>query len=88
MEICQQYGVPEDLLFELLEYGLITEIKTPTKNLTFEASHLQRILSACRLQRDLDINTHGAILALELMDELNELRKELSILRRHMDNSD
>jgi chaperone modulatory protein CbpM len=84
VEVCQQYGVSEEVLFELLEYGLIEDIASPNKNLAFEPAHLQRILSACRLQTDLHINSHGAILALELMDELTELRRELEILRRHL----
>ncbi len=84
VEVCRQYGVSEDVLFEFLEYGLITEIAMPNKNLMFDPTHLQRILSACRLHTDLKINTHGVILALELMDELTELRSELDILRRHL----
>ena len=71
-------------MFEFLEHGLITDISTPNKHLMFEPEHLQRILSACRLHTDLEINTHGVILALELMDELKELRRELDILRRHL----
>jgi chaperone modulatory protein CbpM len=84
VEICQQYAIPEALLLELLEYGLITDIPAPNRNLEFSQSHVQRILSACRLHTDLDINTHGVILALELMDELTQVRHELDVLRRHL----
>lgn len=84
LEVCQQYAIPEDMLLELLEYGLISEISSPNKDLMLNQRHLQRILSAHRLHQDLDVNTHGAILALELMDELSELRRQLEILRRHM----
>ena len=83
-EVCQQYGISEQILFEFLENGLIAEISAPSTSLVFESSHLQRILSACRLHQDLEINPNGVILALELMDELTELRQELAILRRHM----
>lgn len=86
VEICQQYGIVEDILVELIEYGLITEISIPSKQLMFEPAHVQRILSACRLHHDLGINTHGVILALELMDEVTELRRELDVLRRHIHN--
>ena len=84
VEVCRQYSVSEEILCEILEHGLITEISTPNKHLMFEPEHLQRILAACRLHTDLEINTHGVILALELMDELRELRRELEILRRHL----
>lgn len=86
VEVCRQYAVSEEVLFELLEYGLIAEIASPQRDVIFNQVHLQRILSACRLHSDLHINTHGVILALELMDELTELRSQLDMLRRHMHN--
>lgn len=86
VEVCSQYAVSEDILLELLEYGLIAEISRPERDVIFNQAHLQRILSACRLHSDLHINTHGVILALELMDELSELRGQLEMLRRHMRN--
>ena len=86
-EVCQQYGISEQILFEFLENGLISEISAPSTHVIFEPSHLQRILSAYRLHQDLEINPNGVILALELMDELTELRQELAILRRHMHDS-
>ncbi|MGV3740191.1 MAG: chaperone modulator CbpM [Gammaproteobacteria bacterium] len=84
VEVCQHYAISEDTLFEMLEYGLIPEIVAPNRNLKFNQAHLQRIISALRLHTDLDINTHGVILALELMDELAELRKQLALLQRHI----
>ncbi len=84
LEICQHYDIPETILLELLEYGLITEITSSPRDRMFSQSHLQRILSAHRLHTDLDVNVQGAILALELMDELTELRRQLDILRRHL----
>lgn len=84
IEICQHYAISEESLLELLEYGLIPDIASPNRNLKFNQAHLQRILSAFRLQHDLDINAHGVILALELMDEVAELRRELALLQRHI----
>lgn len=84
LEICQHYDIPETILLELLEYGLITEITSSHRDRMFSQAHLHRILSAHRLHTDLDVNAHGAILALELMDELTELRRQLDILRRHL----
>lgn len=87
VEICQHYAISEELLFEMLEYGLLPDIVSPNKESTFTQAHLQRIISAFRLHKDLEINTQGVILALELMDELAEVRKHLSLLQRHMKNS-
>jgi hypothetical protein len=37
------------------------------------------------LQYDLGINAAGVVLALELMDELDSVAKELDVLKKHMD---
>lgn len=84
VEVCRQYEISEDTLLEMLEYGLIGDIPIPGKNMMFNHTHLQRILSARRLHKDLDINAQGVILALELLDELTEMRRQLDILRRHL----
>jgi len=84
LEVCEHYAISEDMLLELLEYGLISDISNPNRELRFNQKHLQRILSAHRLHQDLNVNTHGAILALELMDELTELRRQMDIIRRHL----
>jgi chaperone modulatory protein CbpM len=42
--------------------------------------HLQRARVALRLQNDLDVNLAGAALALELLDELDELRARVQRL--------
>ncbi|MBT9477058.1 MAG: MerR family transcriptional regulator, partial [Polaromonas sp.] len=42
--------------------------------------HLQRARVALRLQTDLDVNLAGAALALELLDELDELRARVQRL--------
>ncbi|MCR9192413.1 MAG: chaperone modulator CbpM [Gammaproteobacteria bacterium] len=83
-DFCQQYDIPEDVVLDMLEHGLIEDITSPDKHLVFEHEQTQRILSACRLHADLGINSPGVILALELMDELEELRQHVEMLQRHI----
>ncbi len=83
-EVIYQYHIPEELLIELLEHGLFNEITLPIKQLTFNPPMLKRIQSAQRLQDDLNINSPGVVLVLELHDELEALRRELDILRRYI----
>ncbi len=84
IDLCRQYGIPEEILLEMLEHGLIADITVPNKQIVFEPSHLKRILSAHRIHRDLGINSPGVILALELLDELDKLQQQLDILQRHI----
>lgn len=84
VEVCKTYHIPEDFLIELVEHGLV---KKTTKNIeqqTFDYQTICRIQSAKRLQHDLDVNTAGVVLALELLDELKLVREELAILQRHV----
>lgn len=82
IEVCEQQGLPEDDLLEMLEYGLFPEFKTPSKQVTFDMLMLDRIKSANRLRQDLGINSPGVVLALELLDELELIKSELRILQR------
>ena len=82
-QVCHLYHIPEELLIELLEHGLFHDITPPVERVTFNAFMLSRVQSARRLQEDLGVNLEGVILALELRDELENIRNELSILRRH-----
>lgn len=84
VELCRQYHIPEEILLEMLEHGLIADITVPNKHIVFDQSHLKRILSAHRIHKDLGINSPGVILALELLDELDNLQQQLDILQRHL----
>lgn len=84
LDVCKQNDISEEMLLEMLEHGLLDTIMVPSKHLVFSGIHIKRIVSACRLHRDLGINPAGVILALELMDERDDLQQQLQILRRHI----
>ena len=86
VEICQTYRISEELLSEMLDHGLFPHQKKSIEQLSFDRSMLDRIQSARRLHSDLGVNAPGVVLALELLDELERLRSELGILRRHVDS--
>lgn len=81
-EVCVKYNIPEELLTEMIEYGLFSP-QSVTKQTQLNPNDLRRMESAFRLHNDLGVNLPGVALALDLLDELSELRKELDILRRH-----
>lgn len=85
VEICEIYKIPEERLREILENGLISEVSYVSQQLEFDGQMLERILRALRLQCDLGINAAGVVLALELMDELDSMTKELEVLKKHRD---
>ena len=85
IEVCQKYNIEEELLKEMIEHGLVKPHAENVQRLSFDYKTIRRIQSARRLQEDLAINLPGVVLALELLDELEQIRTELSILQHHVD---
>ena len=84
VDICQNYDISEDMLLEMIEHGLVQQPSATLKVIQVDRDTLSRIQSARRLQDDLGVNVPGAVLALELLDQLEQIRHELQILKRHV----
>lgn len=82
-ELCEICRINEAYLEDLVEYDVIT-ISTPLEQAVFNLDQLNRIKTALRLQRDLEVNMAGAALILDLLDELHDLRARTDILERHL----
>lgn len=83
-QLCETYHIPERFLVQLMEQGVFDTTTAPVKAGHFNASMIKRICSAHRLQNDLGVNIEGVVLVLELLDQMEQLRQELSILKRHV----
>lgn len=83
-ELCQVCQISADTLQELIAYGIIHPAEMNPSEWTFDLAQLQKIKTALRLQRDLEINLAGVALVLDLLDELRELRKQAEIIERHI----
>lgn len=84
VEVCENYHLSEDTLIELVALGLFKDELT-AETLRFDAVKLARIRAASSLVNGLKINTSGVVLALELLDEIEQLRQEITILQRLSD---
>ncbi len=83
-EFCECVGLAEDCLLEIIEHGIV-EPTGPTAELwLFDANALAVARRALRLQRDLQLEWAGIALALQLIDELEQLRTENAHLRRRL----
>lgn len=83
-EVCHKYTLSEEALIEMIEHGLFKSPIAIEKNSQLDVTAVRRLESALRLQRDLGVNVPGAVLVLELSDELEQLRNELNFLRRYL----
>lgn len=84
VDICQRCNISEEFLIDMIEHGLLHAPMKQLKNASVDQKTFSRIQSASRLQQDLDINASGVVLVMELLDELEQVRKELSILQHHL----
>jgi chaperone modulatory protein CbpM len=70
-------AVDERHIVEFVEEGVLQVIEINTTEWRFSGEALRRARVALRLERDLEINLAGVALALDLMEELKQLRHEL-----------
>ena len=82
VELCRLCELSAEQLFELVDYGVVDPQGRHPSQWRFGGISLRRIRCARRLERDLGINVAGAALALDLLDELEQLRVRLRRLER------
>jgi chaperone modulatory protein CbpM len=75
-DLSRMCAVDENHIVEFVEEGVLATIRV-VPQWQFGGSALRRARLALRLQRDLEINLAGVALALDLMEELELLRREL-----------
>jgi chaperone modulatory protein CbpM len=76
-ELCHICSTQVDQLMALVDEGVIAPQGETPSGWRFSGVQLRRARVAVRLQRDLGVNTAGAALALQLMDEIETLRDQL-----------
>jgi len=80
-ELSRLCSVDRTYIVELVEEGVLNVIEVGAAEWRFSGAALRRARTALRLQRDLEINLPGVALALELMEQLDELRRALEVAR-------
>ena len=83
-QCCLVCRLEPGVVIEMVEEGIIEPDGSSQTEWTFEYRAITRIQRAHRLQRDLDINLPGVALSVDLLDEIDELRRELERLRNHL----
>ena len=81
-EFCDLCGVHAETVIELVEHGLLEPQGNGFTSWSFGADSIRRVQIARRLQRDFALNTEGAALAVELLEEIDRLRQRLRLLEQ------
>jgi chaperone modulatory protein CbpM len=79
-ELSRACAVDAEWIISLVEEGILEPLDTSSKQWSFNSTSLRKIRVIQRLQRDLHVNLAGAALALQLLDEINELHTLLRVL--------
>jgi len=75
-DLSRIFAVDERHIVELVEEGVLSVIEIHSSEWRFSGAALRRARIALRLERDLGINLPGVALALDLLEELQQLRRE------------
>ena len=79
IEVCRACAVETGFVVELVQEGVISpQVGQAPDEWRFAGSQLRPVSVAARLQRDLGVNLAGAALALQLLDEVESLRAQLT----------
>lgn len=81
-QLCNACDVQTDWVISLVEESIIEPQGDEIQVWRFSGASLVRVRSAQRLQRDLGLNLAGIALALDLMEELENLRTQLKTIGR------
>ena len=77
VELCRVCAVRREVVIELVHQGILEPTGASEHDWKFPGVSLRRTRIAVHLQRDLGVNTAGAALALQLMEEIERLRVQL-----------
>jgi chaperone modulatory protein CbpM len=77
-EFCHACSMQADWIVTLVEEGVLEPRGRSQPSWRFTGRQLRSALTIVRLQRDLGVNLAGAALALELLDEIETLRRRLA----------
>ncbi len=79
-ELCQSLGLELDEISVFVQEGLVEPHGSSPESWRFPGSALKRLRTATRLRRDLGIDLAGAILAVDLLEEIERLRTHVRAL--------
>ena len=79
MELAEATCTPEDLIMAWVSEGVLSPAGATPQDWRFTGNSLKRAKTAALLMHDLELNLPGVALALDLLDELDQLRSQLHL---------
>lgn len=76
-DMCRACDRHAEWIIELVEVGILDPVGSEKEQWQFPGPSLKKAHAAMRLERDLELNLPGIALALDLIEEIEELRVRL-----------
>jgi len=83
-QFCQASDMPAAYVIEIVEHGILEPQGRKPEEWLFDDHALITARRAARLQRELALEWEGVALALDLLDELEQVRAENRMLRQRL----
>ncbi len=83
-ELCEQAEMPLDTLIEFVEHGIVEPHGSSPDDWVFEPEVIIIVRRAIRMHKDLGVDWAGIALALELIEERDQLRIENELLKNRL----
>jgi len=74
-DLCRSCTVKTETVTMLVSEGILDPVGGDVEHWRFNISSIRRVRTVTHLQRDLGVNMAGAALALELLDQIAELKR-------------
>ncbi len=81
-ELCSVCSVRAVCVVELVEEGILDPLGREPAQWRFSGASLLRVRTVLRLQHDLALNLPGAALVMDLLDEIDRLKRRAQLLER------
>lgn len=83
-QLSRRSSLSAESILEMMEYGVIEPYQVSRDKWLFKGDSVSRLRCAQRLKRDLGVNTAGAALALDLLQEIDSMRRRLRRLEEQL----
>ena len=77
VELCECANASPEQIIEMVEEGILDPEGATVHNWRFDTRALKRLQTAIRLQQDLGVNLPGSALVLDLLEEMENLRRQM-----------
>lgn len=83
-ELCEICEVHVDRINEIIDYGIIASREATPNQWRFSYGEMEILQKVLRLERDLDINMPGIAMTLDLLEQVEVLRKQVDLLEHQL----